>query len=423
MGHGSCNVFNKQMPLAVPGGRATSDSKIIGEHSWRLLKSFNFDPKDLRGIGIQIQKLEPASSLTKDPGQAKLLFQTAESSKQAMARSEIGIQPAQKDDGNASSKVSDSLLLPSFSQVDKGVFDALPSDVRKELEAEYKRRSASPFPMDPPVLIPRTTVPATVKAGPSKISVKGTSRFKGIARQFGARNRPSISPRKNFIFAPRAGTSTLHISDAELRKLDIDPEVFSVLPVELQREQLLVQRIKRNGGVPMVITKRKAIKPMNRISRSPSVPYRRRPPPKAKHPLPPFLKQQGKNKGEKLYFTETDDIQRVIEAWVHGFREFPPNQKDVEYFATFLVKSVDSSQSTDVGVEKAVTVVKWWLVLLRRYWGAYEHNLDVESEGGQFEERTASELVGNAWWKAFNEVKERMDVVARKKFGGRLSLK
>ena len=60
MGHGICDAHNKQMPLIAPGGRATSDEKVIGEHAWRMLKSFNFDPKELRGISIQIQKLEKA---------------------------------------------------------------------------------------------------------------------------------------------------------------------------------------------------------------------------------------------------------------------------------------------------------------------------------------------------------------------------
>ena len=35
--------------------------------------------------------------------------------------------------------------LPSFSQVDMSVLEALPRELRGELENEYKRRSASPF--------------------------------------------------------------------------------------------------------------------------------------------------------------------------------------------------------------------------------------------------------------------------------------
>ncbi len=60
-----------------PWRQASSDAQIIGDHAWRLLKSFNFDPRELRGIGIQIQKLESASSSTSAPaGQAVLPFQS-----------------------------------------------------------------------------------------------------------------------------------------------------------------------------------------------------------------------------------------------------------------------------------------------------------------------------------------------------------
>ena len=63
------------MPLIVPGGRATSDEKVIGEHAWRMLKGFNLNPKELRGIAIQIQKLEKVSGpQDAELGQALLPF-------------------------------------------------------------------------------------------------------------------------------------------------------------------------------------------------------------------------------------------------------------------------------------------------------------------------------------------------------------
>ena len=61
--------------LVGQGGKAVNDERTIGDHAWRLLKSFNFDPKELRGIGIQIQKLEwSKASSTAPPGQAVLSF-------------------------------------------------------------------------------------------------------------------------------------------------------------------------------------------------------------------------------------------------------------------------------------------------------------------------------------------------------------
>ncbi|KII89390.1 hypothetical protein PLICRDRAFT_110060 [Plicaturopsis crispa FD-325 SS-3] len=448
LGHGACDVFNKQMPLAATGGRATSDDKVIGEHAWRLLKSWNFDPKELRGIGIQIQKLESSSlSAAPEPGQARLPFKPVDSHAKAAASADestmgypqirveapspAGHRLIHGDPVAGPSRIAEptaadaqNLDLPSFSQVDMSVFDALPAELRAELETEYKRRSASPAveQVPPPVAGPSrarlSEPPAAQLWPPRRITVKGMANVKRITQQLAPRSRSSISPRKSTLFSRRApGAFSVIISDAELRKLDIDPEVFAALPPDLQREQLSAARAAKAPGGPNVIVpaKRKILKPP---SRSPSAPIRRRPPPQARFPPPPTLKQQGKAKGEKLYFTDTEDVQGVIGKWVDGFREHPPNAKDVDFFARWLVRCVDGQISTDVGVEKAVAVVKWWLVLLRRHWGEWEKQ-DVSDATGD----DAPARVGKAWWRAFRDVKSRMDVVARKKFGGSLSLK
>ena len=180
------------------------------------------------------------------------------------------------------------------------------------------------------------------------------------------------------------------------------------------------------SGVTLYTGERKVLKaPVyrpKRSSKSPGYVFRPPPPPKAVYVKPPTLKQQGKEKGEKLLFTDKEDVQGVIETWVESFKEHAPNQRDVDYFAKFLVQSVDGSRSSDSGVEKAVAVVKWWLVLLRRNFGVWEDAPELDEEAGR-PARVTSEYVGRAWWKAFREVKEKMDAAARKKFGGCLSLK
>ncbi|KIJ63335.1 hypothetical protein HYDPIDRAFT_92853 [Hydnomerulius pinastri MD-312] len=408
MGHGICETFNKQTALANAQGFATSDSKDIGDHAWRLLMSWDFDSTELRGIGIQIQKLEKSGD--GEAGQPKLPFQSKGGThmRHHHAQPEIIVQPPSSQGDQALveiavEKQSAYVDLPSFSQLDKDVLEALPEDVRKELENEYQRRSHSPSLLEP--------VPAIAESRP-KIVVRGTN-VKRITQQLAPKNRTALSPKKNMLFTKRDGPSSVRVSEAELRKLDIDPEVFALLPVDMQREQLIMARHAKSGGL---LAERKIIKDSNRISRSPSLPYRKKPPPQAKHPQLPLLKQQGKQKGEKLYFTETDDVQRVIESWVDGFQEFPPNQRDVDYFSKFLVQSVETS---DTGMEKTIAVMKWWLFLLRRGWGIYEQaELPVEGT-----ERLTSEKIGKAWWRAFREVKVKVDTVARKRFGGSVALK
>ncbi|KAL4075336.1 hypothetical protein V8B97DRAFT_1867717 [Scleroderma yunnanense] len=412
LGHGICEMFNKQAALANDHGQATSDSKDIGDHAWRLLKSFGFHPKELRGIGIQIQKLEKAYT-TEVAAQMKLPFQPALRPKAPERNLESGeeqpqivVQPPSQWketdlEENVAVREATPLDVPPFSQVDKEVFDALPEDIRRELEEEYKHRSKSPMPKEPS-LSPSKRLPKTL--------VKGTN-LRRITQQLAPGSRTSLSPKKSTLFAKRGGSLSLHVTEAELRQLDIDPEVLAMLPINLQREQLITARHLKSGGI---LTEPKVIKDIKRKTRK----YPRKPPPQAKHPQHPFLKQQGPKKGEKLYFTQTDDVQRVIEAWVEGFREHPPNQKDVEYFSKFLVQSVETS---DTGMEKTIAVMKWWLVLLRRHWELFEHadlpDLEMSTQ------RVTLEVIGRAWWTTFREVKSRVDDAARKRFGGTLCLR
>lgn len=414
MGHGICETFSKQTPLRSVNGRATSDPKDIGDHAWALLDSWGFDPKELRGIGIQIQKLDtPSASDTTDAGQVKLPFQTRSSKTNVQENTgqdtlpvpKIITEPPSQDDSLQNENEAGPscplppLDLPSFSQVDKNVFDALPDDVRKELEVEYQRRSRSPIPAEQPTHDVRP-----------KITVKGVN-VKRITQQLAPKNRTSVSPRKNTLFAKRDVPSYMRVSDAELRKLDFDPDVFAALPVDLQREQVILARHAKSGDL---LQERKIIKASNR---APSAPYRKKPPPQAKHPEPPLLKQQGVQPGEKLYFAETGDVQAVIESWVKRFTEYPPKQKDVDYFSKFLVRNVESA---DTGMEKTIAVMKWWLILLRRNWEVYERaSCAEENRDGS----STTENIGRAWWKAFWEVKAKVDTVARKRFGGSLSLK
>ncbi|OSX56265.1 hypothetical protein POSPLADRAFT_1186762 [Postia placenta MAD-698-R-SB12] len=441
MGHGLCETFSKQAPLIAPGGHATSDPQLIGELAWRLLKSFNFDHKELRGISIQIQKLEKsAAASTIETGQAVLPFkskaateltpmphaQSANVDTKGDKAPAIVVQPPSQDDdiqiiepppaAQAKPVMKPEVFdLPSFSQVDLSIFQALPDDVRQELEGEYKRRSVTPDLRTEAAS--RSRSPSIPIMRKTKITVKGTN-VRRITQQLAPRSRSAISPQKSSLFLRRAGPSVVNVSEKELRKLNIDPEVFAVLPVDLQREQLSAARQLKRPGATVYLSQRRPLKP--RKLKPPLVPYYRAPPPRAKYIDPPTLKQQGKTKGEKLHFTETDDVQRVIEAWVNGFKEHPPNQRDVDYFAKFLTQCVDSSRSTDTGVEKAVAVAKWWLVLLRRHFGVWEHaSCEISVTEGQ----VTSESVGRAWWAAFREVKQKMDVVARKKFGGCLSLR
>ncbi|KAI0689819.1 hypothetical protein BC835DRAFT_1548803 [Cytidiella melzeri] len=467
MGHGLCESFTKQVAIIAPGGRATNDPKVIGAHAWRLLKGLGFDPKELRGIGVQMQKLEriDVNVGANDQEQAVLPFKpvtsprkerpvdVADSSTRADAV-DIDTRLVSKTSPTATSTrlrekppaIAEVHDLPSFSQVDMSVFEALPEDVRAELVTEYRRRSVTPAIGE--VAQDTNAENQTNRARSAslfreplppakKIVVKGTSNLnvKHITRQLAPKSRAGLSPTKTTLFNKRppiiasavSNSVKLKVSEDDLRQLDIDPEVFAALPPELQREQLALAKHTKAPvkGATSYVAQRKVLKPRKhtRLVGTPGIVIPPPPPPKAHYPDPPTLKQRGKTKGEKLYFSETDDVQDVVETWFNAFREKLPNAKDVEYFETWLVRCVDGSISTDSGLEKGVKVMKWWMVLLRREFGPSQAEQPTAANSLSSSDVPNPADVGRAWWSAFQGVKEKMDAAACAKFGGRLSLR
>nr|XP_018263083.1 uncharacterized protein I303_04574 [Kwoniella dejecticola CBS 10117]OBR85241.1 hypothetical protein I303_04574 [Kwoniella dejecticola CBS 10117] len=77
LGHGWCETFNKSSPISGPRGNPTDDGEILARESVKLLKALNLDPVELRGVGIQVTKLDTEDkdkTKDRDPGQGKLSF-------------------------------------------------------------------------------------------------------------------------------------------------------------------------------------------------------------------------------------------------------------------------------------------------------------------------------------------------------------
>lgn len=54
LGHGKCDTFNKSLILGV----ATNDKDVIGREAISILRGYNFSPGELRGLGVQMQRLD-----------------------------------------------------------------------------------------------------------------------------------------------------------------------------------------------------------------------------------------------------------------------------------------------------------------------------------------------------------------------------
>lgn len=287
LGHGCCNIFNKSISLSSDDGNATGDALVIGQQAWKLLKSLGFEPCDLRGIGIQIQKLEKASSTAtrqSRQGQSKLPFNIISKKKEAseddankgenngeliltvqppssQGEDEIEIivpgstPPTAKSEEEEKEGMASNLFLPSFSQVDRSAFESLPTQIRKEITTEYARRSASPA--FSAISDDRTS--PSLSPPKRKTTDKGTPLSRIVqalaprSRDGEARSAASRNIVKMNIFErcekqkERRGTR-VEVTRAELAKLGLDARVFYELPTELQLEQLANARFERSFG-------------------------------------------------------------------------------------------------------------------------------------------------------------------------------
>jgi DNA repair protein REV1 len=76
LGHGKCDTFNKSIALGMP----TNSAEVIGREAISILRGYGFSPGELRGLGVQMTKLEPikrVDSAFPDGSQRRINFGAA----------------------------------------------------------------------------------------------------------------------------------------------------------------------------------------------------------------------------------------------------------------------------------------------------------------------------------------------------------
>jgi DNA repair protein REV1 len=94
LGHGKCDTFNKSIVLGV----ATNNAEIIGREAISILRSYGFSPGELRGLGVQMTKLEPlktSSDALVDGSQKRISFGVSTASKLVKQLNEDAIDEPQ----------------------------------------------------------------------------------------------------------------------------------------------------------------------------------------------------------------------------------------------------------------------------------------------------------------------------------------
>ncbi|GME40918.1 DNA-repair protein UmuC-like protein [Neofusicoccum parvum] len=215
LGHGKCDTFNKSLVLGV----ATNEKAVLTKEALSILKSYGFSPGELRGIGVQMTRLEPLKGTGdgKESSQRRLQFKVGEPSKSTTKSSDDPIQDdivtpkkqksqpnhvqfgsAQLNADSPSRKPLNTLgtqfIMPT--QVDPKVLAELPQDIRAKLAKHAN---------SPPLFAARTDVPID-------------------AVDSGGIDDP-------FVDNPVAGTILPNQSQ-------LDPETLAALPVDVRAEVL-----------------------------------------------------------------------------------------------------------------------------------------------------------------------------------------
>uniref|UniRef100_A0A8C1TFF3 DNA repair protein REV1 n=1 Tax=Cyprinus carpio TaxID=7962 RepID=A0A8C1TFF3_CYPCA len=193
-GHGICDNFARSVLLAQP----TDSGQLIAAEAIKLFHGMKLHVKDMRGVGLQVQQLEGSHADPSGQGPSR-----GRSIKDLL----LAKQPAH-------SPKKDPL-------VDQSVLEALPVDIRKQVEQSWRHREEQPSTSSHLSTPPRTS--SSPPPGPSL----GTLVLQ-LPHQPGQ---------------PCTTGIILELPDFS----QVDPDVFAALPRELQEELCSAYRNKRNA--------------------------------------------------------------------------------------------------------------------------------------------------------------------------------
>lgn len=234
-GHGICDSIARTVMLA----NSTDNGQLIATSVIKLFHAMKLQVQDLRGVGIQVQLLEGSNSVPSEPhtrsikdlltrqgprAQCSKTDATVNSLEPSLAPT-LSVEPVIETSkernpatpARSQSHLNLSIEVPSPSQVDRSVLEALPAELRVQVEKSWSFREGksnghiSPNPQ-PSFLRPHSPsqlVPDSVKCSPPVgkliLQIPNQPENTGIVLEL-----PNFS--------------------------QIDPDVFAALPKELQDE-------------------------------------------------------------------------------------------------------------------------------------------------------------------------------------------
>lgn len=450
MGHGYCVVHNKSLAL----DRAIDDQDGIADAILKLYRPQGLDPVELRGIGIQMSKLEGGRTEAAPPGQAKLSFGARTPVKAPMERRQQTQVVESSDDDDVQlvsatkpgpSKAKSSALppvatgftrfgrppakrkanssIPDPAEIDPETWQYVDDDTRRVYLAAWAQQGLDvpqalggkgnkrvrPAQQTLDVMTTPTKKAKRVQAAvaaaassaakverpteetPCKVPERSPPRPTPIT--VGSTSTPQLIPTP--ISVPSSSSTPVGLGSrfpsSQINALGIDVDVFRGLPSDIQREAITGEQLRTTLRRPG--NRGTIVSPLRKqvgVHATATV-YEGKPLTAAAATRPSMNKQ-----------TSLPDVLAMITDWMQTRGGEVPIEGEVRGLRKYLLKCLERETSSLGGVENATHVLVWWRRACK--------GLTAEPE------------VKSAWQAAFRSVREDIDAACRKRFGAGLRL-
>lgn len=422
----------------------TDDALVLGKTACELMQSLACPPEELRGIGLQMQKLEtsagPGGRSAQGGGQGRLTFATAGQPSALVAKQineRVPGTPILVSDRTSSPQLvrSPQTAEARTTRSKKSVnYVDLSSEVSENEEdlsilsqapvnfASKPRRSAQQSLLGGEVV--KRSKSASVQ--PKAILIPSTQPQKAIVI-------PATSPAVN---SGQVLPSPKKLTDKQLALLGLDATYFHSCSRPMQndilRDCLLekgerdeVQRLLKEAGVKT--KKGKKEKPLyapvfeqaaaNAAKRE-ELRKREEEKAKRKNRGPVFLHLDLTSFGKGPDFagkSSLQDLREVLRQWMEGIgMDAAPALEEVEDFTKYCLDTLDLSPALNGGkgpdIAKIASLLEWWKYLI------HERERLANPEGSQ-------KLAADAWNDTYKQVEQKVSKAVEQRWGAALCIK
>uniref|UniRef100_A0AAY4DVR6 DNA repair protein REV1 n=1 Tax=Denticeps clupeoides TaxID=299321 RepID=A0AAY4DVR6_9TELE len=342
-GHGICDNVARTSALAQP----TDRWEQIAQEATKLFHAMKLEVTDMRGVGLQVQQLEGLHTTPQDsrrhirdlllarrqarptnPSQApnaETVTAASNASPYQLENSSSTVPPTSPSDPlpgtskggsmatrtpkHSRTNLNLSIEVPSPSQVDHSVLDALPAELREQVEKSWIRRGH--LPNDVPC-------PSTPSRAPSSLIASEPQPAGTLVLQIPNQHGPMGST-----------GIVLELPDFS----QVDPEVFAALPRELQEELHSAYRRRETAQPPAISLKQDVPEVLSKFT---------------PRPVPTLAGA-----------FELSDIKTLIREWVTTITE--PMEEDILQVVKYCTELVE-----DKDLEKLDLVIKYMKRLMQQ---------------------------------------------------------